>query len=75
MNRYRRHIRYTLLISACSAALLLGGCKAKTDAAPGEATPSEALVIQAVPETIAPLGLNGQVLPNLNGVDLSLIHI
>ena len=52
-------------------ALTATGCSGGTNGAGEEtATPSTALVIQTVPETIAPLGLNGQILPALTDVDL-----
>ena len=49
----------------------LTGCsKEASGPGDGNATPSEITEIQAVPETIAQLGLQGQVLPGLNDVDL-----
>ena len=58
-----------------SLALLLGGCGAQaasTDASgeETEASQEETTVIQAVPETIAQLGLDGQILPGLSDVVL-----
>lgn len=58
-----------------SLALFLGGCSAQTaspDVSVDTAQPSqeETTVIQAVPETIAQLGLDGQVLPGLSDVEL-----
>ena len=67
----QRYMKYTVLAAVCAGALWLGGCKAApAGAEKTEATPSEARVIQVVPETIAPLGLDGQVLPYLADVDL-----
>ncbi|WP_368282850.1 peptidoglycan-binding protein, partial [Enterocloster lavalensis] len=67
----QRYMKYTVLAAVCAGALWLGGCKAApAGAEKAEATPSEARVIQVVPETIAPLGLGGQVLPYLADVDL-----
>lgn len=54
-----------------AAALILGGCGAPET--PEESSAEETTapaVIQAVPETIAPLGLGGQILPGLNDLDL-----
>ena len=49
----------------------LTGCsKEASGPGDGNATPSEVTEIQAVPETIAQLGLNGQVLPGLNDINL-----
>lgn len=70
-NRYKRYITYTAVAGVFTMSAVLGGCAAKDPITPvREASPSEATVIQAVPETIAPLGLNGQVLPGLNDIDL-----
>lgn len=71
MEKHSRYRTLAALSAALATALLLSGCGVKTGAKDSrEATPSEAAVIQAVPETIAPLGLGGQVLPGLQGVDL-----
>lgn len=50
--------------------IALSGCGKDVSGPAGEATPSDAKEIQAVPETIAQLGLQGQVLPGLNDIDL-----
>lgn len=51
--------------------IALGGCsKGASGRAAGRGTPSVATELDAVPETIAPLGLQGQVLPGLNNIDL-----
>lgn len=66
--RYRKYLTYTVL----AAALGLSACSTVQTSDSGqvrEGTPSEAL--QAVPETIAQLGLDGQVLPAINDIDLS----
>lgn len=71
MVKYSRYRILAVLSAALATALLFSGCGVKTGSQDSrEATPSEAAVIQAVPETIAPLGLGGQVLPGLQGVDL-----
>ncbi len=71
MEKHSKYITYAALSAALASALLLSGCGSKTAGKDGqEATPSEAVIIQAVPETIAPLGLGGQVLPGLQGVEL-----
>ena len=69
MNGYKARTAYAAL--AAVMALTATGCSGGTNGAGEEtATPSTALVIQTVPETIAPLGLNGQILPALTDVDL-----
>ena len=72
--RYTKKKTY-LVMAAILAAMAAGGCGAKdavTTTQSVEATPSEAeaLVINNVPETIAPLGLNGQVLPDVNDANI-----
>lgn len=71
-SRYRKYKVYTRSVSILALAVVLTGCQAET-AAPAEgvetATASEAVIVQ-VPETIASLGLEGQVLPNITDVDL-----
>ena len=69
MNGYKARTACAAL--AAVMALTATGCSGGTNGAGEEtATPSTALVIQTVPETIAPLGLNGQILPALTDVDL-----
>ena len=52
-------------------ALAAAGCAGGEAALEDQpASPSDALVIHTVPETIAPLGLNGQILPALTDVKL-----
>lgn len=69
MNRYKVRTAYAALAAALAlgTAGCAGGDQSSSD---GTASPSTALVIQTVPETIAPLGLNGQILPALTDVDL-----
>lgn len=64
-------MRTAAVLGILAVALGLGGCgsTALEDTGKGE-TPSETPVIQAVPETIAQLGLDGQILPGLSDVDL-----
>lgn len=51
--------------------MTLSGCtKGASDSTEGNATPAEATEIQVVPETIAQLGLQGQVPPELSDIDL-----
>ena len=69
MKGYKARTAYAALTAALvfSAA----GCSGAEQASGDQAgSPSNALVIQTVPETIAPLGLNGQILPALTDVDL-----
>ena len=71
MKYIPRHIIHPFIPAVLLLAAALTGCSAaaaQQDQA--EATPSNALVIETVPETIAPLGLEGQILPGLDGVDL-----
>lgn len=71
-RRYRKYIVYTKAAGLLALTAMLSGCQAEQAVpveGPGISTASEALVVQ-VPETIAPLGLEGQVLPNLTDVDL-----
>lgn len=73
--KYRKYATYGAASGLLVLALVMGGCSEKT-AAPAPAvqaeTPSEAEKneIQAVPETIAQLGLAGQILPGLGDADL-----
>lgn len=68
MKKHRAHIT---LIALGAAVLALGGCTSTAPKTAGEtASSSSAVVISQVPETIAPLGLNGQILPAINDVDL-----
>lgn len=71
-SRYRKYTVYTRTVGILALTAVLTGCQTET-AAVGEgeeiAASSEAVVVQ-VPETIAPLGLEGQVLPNITDVDL-----
>ena len=62
-KRYRKYITYTGTAGMLALSMALSGCS-KEASGPGEgnATPSEVTEIQAVPETIAQLGLQGQVL-------------
>ncbi|MCC8026036.1 MAG: peptidoglycan-binding protein [Clostridium sp.] len=74
MKGNSRHRKYTIHLKAAgiiALAAMLSGCRETAVSAegPGTATASEAVIIQ-VPETIAPLGLEGQVLPNITDVDL-----
>ncbi len=67
MKGNSRHRKYTIHLKAAgiiALAAMLSGCRETAVSAegPGTATASEAVIIQ-VPETIAPLGLEGQVLP------------
>lgn len=70
INSYKKYIRTTA--TAGIIALALAGCSRDVSgpAAADSATPSDAMEIEAVPETIAQLGLQGQVLPGLNNIDL-----
>ena len=69
MNRYKVRTVYAAL--AAALAFSAAGCSGSgQDSEDQTASPSNALVIQTVPETIAPLGLNGQILPALTDVDL-----
>ena len=69
-SKYRKYITYTAAVGVLTLSSVLGGCTKKSTSEVGDATPSEVNVIQAVPETIAQLGLNGQVLPGLNDINL-----
>ena len=70
-KRYRKYITYTGTAAMLALSMALSGCSKETlGPADGNATPSEVTEIQAVPETIAQLGLQGQILPGLNDVDL-----
>ena len=70
-SRYRKYITYTGTAGILALSMALGGCSSETSGPASDiATPAEATEIQAVPETIAQLGLQGQVLPGLNDVDL-----
>ena len=69
-NRFGTYITYKALLGMLAVSAMLSGCATQSGApAAGEATPSDA-VIQAVPETIAQLGLDGQILPGLNDINL-----
>ena len=64
---------YTYTPAAILLAAALTGCSSsagQSGQAAADASPSNALVIETVPETIAPLGLEGQILPGLDDVDL-----
>ena len=66
--RYRKQMIYGVgILSLCAC---LAGCGKSAPPGGGEATPSEVKIVQELPETIAPLGLEGQILPGLNDVDL-----
>lgn len=69
--RYKKYIRYGVAAGIISLSAALGGCSSEP-AAPvsQEATPSEAIEIPTVAETIAQLGLDGQILPDLEDLDL-----
>ena len=69
-SKYRKYVTYTAAVGVLTLSSVLGGCTKKSTSEVGDATPSEINVIQAVPETIAQLGLNGQVLPGLNDINL-----
>lgn len=70
-SRYRKYITYTGTAGLLALSMTLSGCSKETSGPAGEvATPAEASEIEAVPETIAQLGLQGQVLPGLNDIDL-----
>ena len=69
-SKYRKYVTYTAAVGVLTLSSVLGGCTKKSTSEVGDATPSEVNVIQAVPETIAQLGLNGQVLPGLNDINL-----
>ncbi len=77
-NKRTKHKGYAaggFALGVLAIALGLSGCGAAAGAGTAAATASEASakeasVVEAVPETIAPLGLNGQVLPDLQGLDL-----
>ena len=69
-SKYRKYITYTAAVGVLTLSSVLGGCTKESSSEAGDATPSEVNVIQAVPETIAQLGLNGQVLPGLNDINL-----
>lgn len=71
-KRYNIHAVCRLAFQMTAVAVMLGGCGGSKEAEPvmQEEVSSEPVVIQAVPETIAQLGLDGQILPGLNDVDL-----
>lgn len=70
-SRYRKYITYTGTAGLLALSMTLSGCSKEASGPAGEvATPAEASEIEAVPETIAQLGLQGQVLPGLNDIDL-----
>lgn len=71
-SRYRKYTVYTKAAGVLALSVILSGCQAQTGTSnevPGTASASETVIIQ-VPETIAPLGLEGQILPNITNVDL-----
>ncbi|MFR2690581.1 MAG: peptidoglycan-binding domain-containing protein [Enterocloster bolteae] len=70
MNSKRINIRIQARPQAWTLSSVPGGCTKRSSIRGGDTTPSEVNVIQAVPETIAQLGLNGQVLPGLNDINL-----
>lgn len=69
-SKYRKYVTYTAAVGVLTLSVILGGCAKESSSEVGDATPSEVNIIQAVPETIAQLGLDGQVLPGLNDIDL-----
>ena len=69
-SKYRKYVTYTAAVGVLTLSVFLGGCTKESSSEAGDATPSEVNVIQAVPETIAQLGLDGQVLPGLNDINL-----
>ena len=74
-NKYRKYLTYGAVSGFVALTLALGGCSAQTAATAesGEETiptQEEPPIIQAVPETIAQLGLDGQILPGLTDVEL-----
>ena len=69
--RYRTYLRYALISGSLAALLALGGCSADTAKTSGTATPAQAASEpQGETEDIAPLGLGGQILPDLEDVEL-----
>lgn len=71
--RYRTYLTYALASGALAASLTLGGCADQT-AGGVAATPAQAQTRAAAPEeeteAIAPLNLSGQILPDLDDVEL-----
>ena len=71
--RYRKYLTYALASGILSASLTLGGCADQT-AGGMAATPAQAQARAAAPEeeteAIAPLNLSGQILPDLDDVEL-----
>lgn len=71
--RYRTYLTYALASGALAASLTLGGCADQT-AGGMAATPAQAQTRAAAPEeeteAIAPLNLSGQILPDLDDVEL-----
>ena len=71
--RYRKYLTYALASGALAASLTLGGCADQT-AGGMAATPAQAQARAAAPEeeteAIAPLNLSGQILPDLDDVEL-----
>ena len=76
-QKYTYYLRYACISGALATALALGGCslgesgvavqneaQAASEGADGQA------VSDGADETIAPLGLDGQVLPGLDDVEL-----
>ena len=75
-EKYTYYLRYACISSALAAALALGGCSSGER---GVATQNEAVAANAqdgqaisdgTDETIAPLGMDGQILPGLDDVEL-----
>ena len=71
--RYRKYLTYALASGILAASLTLGGCADQT-AGGMAATPAQAQARAAAPEeeteAIAPLNLSGQILPDLDDVEL-----
>ena len=71
--RYRTYLTYALASGALAASLALGGCGDQT-AKGTSATPAQAAAREAEAkeetEAIAPLNLSGQILPDLDDVEL-----
>ena len=76
-EKYTYYLRYACISSALAAALALGGCSSgergvatQNEAVAANAQDGQAAVSDGTDETIAPLGMDGQILPGLDDVEL-----
>ena len=76
-EKYTYYLRYACISSALAAALALGGCSSgergvatQNEAVAANAQDGQAAVSDGTDETIAPFGMDGQILPGLDDVEL-----